>query len=283
MEWIWRLAEAVKARRSRSRGAGRFLALVLVIWKGLRNVPFVNRLRLPVRVDGHTLWVRCFSYDDLLMASPDYESSLQGVLPPKDGVAVDVGACIGRHALAYARAAGPHGRVIAVEPQPDNYRLLERNVSSNGYSQVQCVAAALGAHNGEAWLRFDRETSTGSLVRDLPLRRKVRVMTLDRLLESVGVTAVDLVKIDAEGAELDVLEGSQGILSQSPKARVLVELHSRPRRQDTRGCAVANWLTERGYAITELADGKRRFYLAVGGPRKADSGVRARFPDVPVQ
>ena len=229
MEWVWRLAEAVKARRARSPGVGWCLAL------------------------------------------PSYESCLQDVLPREGGVAVDVGAYIGRHTLAYARAVGTQGRVIAVEPQADNFKLLQRNVAVNGLSQVQCVLVALGAENGETCLRFDRETSTASLVRDLPLRQRVPLMTMDALLAFVGVDKVDFIKIDAEGSELEILDGSEVTLSQSPGPRLLIEVHSRSRRLAATGCPVADWLTARGYSITELVDGKRRFHLACPGPHRTSS------------
>lgn len=263
-DFVSRMAERVKARGACSGPLRLWLAVALGIWKTLRCVPLVNRLRMRTSVDRHTLWVRAFSYDDLLMASPGYEACIREVLPPRGGTAVDVGASIGRHTLTYARAVGPEGRVIAVEPHAQSFVLLKRNVAANGYGQVRCVPVALAAQEGEAWLRFDREASTASLARELPRRQRVRLTTLDRLLADMGIQKLDLLKIDAEGCELEVLEGGAGVLGRSPRATVIVELHSRWRSPKGDACPVKQWLAERGYCIAEREDGRRRFYVAEG-------------------
>ena len=115
-----RFLDWVKSRRGRGGpgcGLGR---AALMMWKGARCIPGLNRLTIPVSVDGHRLRIRVFSYDDLLTATDDYEPSLAAA-PPPGGTAVDVGAFIGRHALAYARAVGSGGRVVAVEPLPGTF------------------------------------------------------------------------------------------------------------------------------------------------------------------
>ena len=148
-----------------------------------------------VRVDGHRMSLRAFSYDDWLTASADYEACLAAILPPAGGVAVDAGAFIGRHTLAYARAVGPAGRVVAVEPLPANFRLLRQNVCQNGYAQVTCVPVALGRDRREVWLAYDRETSTASTVRDRApgtgsRRVKAQQQPLDELLAELGIVRV---------------------------------------------------------------------------------------------
>src|SRR5574340_1266792 len=133
MDGILRFLNRVKSR-ARTHGPVRWLLrLALVAWKLARQVPLARCVRLHVSVDGHRLRIRPFSYDDLLTVSADYESCLAAILPPRGGIAVDAGAFIGRHTLEYARAVGPAGRVVAVEPLPANYRLLAHNVRINGY------------------------------------------------------------------------------------------------------------------------------------------------------
>jgi len=215
-----------------------------------------------VSVDCHHLRIRAFSYDDLLTASDDYEPSLAGLLPPPGGTAIDAGAFIGRHALAYARAVGSGGRVVAVEPLPGNFRLLEHNVRRNGYAQVTCVRCALGAAEGEIDLAYDRETSTASAVRPLPRHLWVGLRTLDSLAAEWGINRIDLLKIDVEGAEYDVLQGAQQLLAASPQARLAIEIHPWAVAADGR-CPVNDWLIERGYHIDRLHDGERLYYLAM--------------------
>jgi len=233
----------------------------VLLWKTLRRCPLLSRAVIPLRVEGQRLWVRCFSYDDLLMASPDYESCLKRICPRPGEVVVDGGACIGRHTLWLARAVGRQGKVIAVEPLPANFRMLRRNVRANRLSNVVCFPAALGATRGRVEIRFDYETSTASARRDLPGRAVVDQWSLDLLLAELAVTKVDIIKLDVEGMEIDALEGAQKTLAASPDARIVVEVHSHSRQPDG-GCRLRKWLEEHDYEIVETVEGKRVFYWA---------------------
>lgn len=73
------------------------------------------------------------------------------LLKPGD-VFVDVGAHVGFHSLAGARAVGPSGSVIAVEPQPANAMRLLINARLNGFEQIRTIIAAAGTTAGHAWL-----------------------------------------------------------------------------------------------------------------------------------
>ena len=260
MKFAEQFLKRVKARRRDGRLMGGLYWLALIFWKAARRVPGLNRIHGGLSVDGHRLRVRLFSYDDLLTVSEEYEACLAEVMPPEGGVAIDAGAFIGRHALAYARAVGPQGRVVAVEPLAANFRLLECNVRLNGYGQVSCVRCALGRDSREVWLAYERETSTASLVRDLPHRQRVEQRSLDDLLDQLGIGAVDVLKIDVEGAELEVLEGSQRTLAASPQARLVIEVHG---PLDAAGrCPVEDWLAAHGYSLRRLYDQRRRFCVA---------------------
>ncbi len=273
MQGASHLLDWVKNRRSHSAPVRWLLRCVLAAWKAARRVTLLNRITSEVVVDGHRMRVRSFSYDDLLTVSPEYESCLSELLPPPGGIAIDAGAFIGRHTLAYARAVGPEGRVIAVEPLPANHRLLARNAALNRYRNVTCVPYALGRTSGEARLTYDAETSTASIVRRLPLAVTVPQISLDELADQLDIRKIDLLKVDVEGVELEVLEGGCRILAASPEARVIVEVHSRPDLQAP--CPVWQWLTARDYAVDLLNDGQRRFYYGVlNTARRPGAGAR---------
>lgn len=251
----------VRSRRSVG-GPGRWLArLALGAWKAARLLPLADRVCVNLTVDGHAMRVRLFSYDDLLTASEDYEPSLAAILPREGGVAIDAGAFIGRHTLAYARAVGPRGRVVAVEALPANFGLLQYNVRRNGYQHATCVGCALGRDSGRVWLAYERETSTASTTRELARRVEVDQRPLDDVLRDLGVDRIDLLKIDVEGAELEVLEGAGRVLAASPAARLVIEIHPWATDPDGRPL-VDGWLAERGYQVRRLQDGQRLYYLA---------------------
>lgn len=167
-----------------------------------------------------------------------------GFLPAPGQTVVDVGAHQGLFTLQAARAVGPAGRVISVEPFPNNRALLERNIALNGISWATVVACAAAERSGEATLNITRLVSGGqSLVysRDSDKKLSIRVEPLDAILESRGVGRVDLLKIDVEGAWRQVFAGAPRVLAARP--RLVMEVEGGDAERD----AAAARLRELGY------------------------------------
>ena len=101
---------------------------------------------------------------------------LPGFLGRSGQIIVDAGANVGFYTLRQAKAVGPSGHVYAVEPNPDSYSRLERNVAQNGLAWVTCIPKGLSSEEGTMVLDADpRETSTATAHRiesasRLPLR-----------------------------------------------------------------------------------------------------------------
>jgi len=140
--------------------------------------------------------------------------------------AVDVGANHGYFTLLLAELVGPRGHVVAFEPNPRLFELLERNVRVNGFErQVTLVPAAAAAHDGEGTLTVDRRRSgEGSLLLARGGEAATFRVPLHRVDEAVA-GPIDFLKIDAEGADYDVLAGATGLLEDG-RASVLIEHHS---------------------------------------------------------
>jgi len=68
-------------------------------------------------------------------------------------VCMDIGANIGLHTLGMGRAAGPHGRVFAIEPESRNFALLSENLRLNRIENVTLIRAAAGASPGRCWIK----------------------------------------------------------------------------------------------------------------------------------
>ena len=125
---------------------------------------------------------------------------------------VDVGAHIGLLTLAGARAVGPTGKVLAIEPAPTAFEALRRTIAVSGLAGgVKAISQAIGAHP-ERRTFYVRDvlgrsslTPSGSDSEASIDEIEVELSPLDNLLQ-VG-ERVDLVKIDVEGAELTVLAG----------------------------------------------------------------------------
>jgi FkbM family methyltransferase len=125
---------------------------------------------------------------------------------------VDVGANIGLYTLYGARRVGPTGAVIALEATPKLFRLLQRSVRINGMEDIcECINIALSSADGIATLEESRR----------PGQFQVKTARLDNVLQ--GTWRVDVVKIDAEGAELDVLKGMNHVLAKHREIVLIVE------------------------------------------------------------
>jgi FkbM family methyltransferase len=193
----------------------------------LNRVPIGER---GVRVGGDRLfvasldrWVAALAWKLGLLEAAERRLIRRQVRP--GAVAVDVGANVGLHTLALARAVGADGRVHALEPAPENHRLLARAVRDARLSQVHVHQAAAAACAGEALLylaaanRGDHRLHPGVTARTA---LRVRTVVLDELL--AAEPRVDFVKIDVQGAELAVVDGLHATLARSAGAGVLCEL-----------------------------------------------------------
>lgn len=147
----------------------------------------------------------------------------------RNGVFIDVGANIGVHSI-YVMSSGVFGRAIAVEPEPNNFSLLKRNILLNGLEQrITAIEAAASAHSGQLQLmRHRRNFGAHSVERTFARHAAdavtVAALSLDEILahQGIGADQVALIKIDVEGHELAVLQG-MGKLRQA-RVPIMVEL-----------------------------------------------------------
>jgi len=167
-------------------------------------------------------------------------------LVPVGGTVVDGGANIGTHTVALARHVGRSGKVIAIEPQPQVYALLKRNVTDNGLTAAQAIHAALAQSAGSVDIPLLDATARSNVgaysllqTTDVQAMRHcpVPVITLD----SLGLTQIDLIKLDVEAMELETLRGARETLC---RCRPLLYLEC---NQLELGWELVNFLREEGY------------------------------------
>lgn len=134
----------------------------------------------------------------------------------------DVGAHIGFFTALAARSVGPGGRVHAFEPMRANRMRLLETIELNGLEEVDVHPTAVAGEAGTRPFYAHSSTSMWSLVeRNGASWIEVPCVTLDDLLAdgSLGIPA--LVKIDAEGAELDILRGGQRLVTETSAVLVI--------------------------------------------------------------
>lgn len=148
-----------------------------------------------------------------LMAYGDYSLEerlfLETLVKPGDTVC-QVGANIGSLTIPLARAVGTEGVVIALEPQPVIFRTLVANLALGNHWNVKALNAAAGKQTGKAAMPaidYTRPGNFGGLgLSPEPTDIPVQLVTVDQLMGTER--APQLLHIDAEGHELDVLEGA---------------------------------------------------------------------------
>ena len=139
---------------------------------------------------------------------------------------IDIGADIGYYTLFFARRVGKPRRVIAFEPSPSAREMLERNIRLNNYGNVTVCDFALFSRNGWVILESPRELSRINPSKNSHVINGIEIQTrvFDECVSEFSIHRMDLVKIDVEGAELDVLRGMRHALEKYHPA-LLVEVH----------------------------------------------------------
>lgn len=179
-----------------------------------------------------------------------YEREAQAVFRARIGkgaVVFDIGANVGFFTLLASKIAGPGGAVYSFEPLPRNVDYLRRHVAANHAANVLVLPVAVSARSGTARLGLASNPSMGRLADAGEV--EVRCESLDELVGSGGLPLPDFVKIDVEGAELDVLHGGAALL-QRHRPAMLLSTHGA--RMHEQCCAL---LREWGYALTVVRDG----------------------------
>jgi len=146
---------------------------------------------------------------------PHIISLLKRLLRP-GFVVCDVGANVGCHTLMMAALVRDSGRVLAVEPHPDVYAKLVRNIRLNRLANVDAFRCALSSACGMSTLYAFREDEMNEGISSLsPASGRppgvpitVNVRTLDELMGTLNHGRLDVVKVDVEGHECDVLTGA---------------------------------------------------------------------------
>jgi len=182
---------------------------------------------------------------------PRTQAALKALLAP--GMTLyDIGANVGYFSVIGARLVGSHGAVVCFEPLAENFQQIRYNTELNGFSNIQLIEAALGKADGESLFWLSAEPTWGKLAGagkepdKMVGETSVLVRCLDKLVEEAKLPPPDVIKLDVEGAEVDVLEGALETIRRH-RPRLLIELHGTNR-------AVAEILAELHYKVAVLGE-----------------------------
>lgn len=217
----------------------------------------------------HVGWLEYPAHDDvaLFLREGWFEYEIQAFLflYLRDGnTFIDCGAHAGLYSVLAGRLVGAAGRVVSIEPNPANHVILERNLKRNQVMRANAIQAAVYSRTEEMPFYVDApgRSAYGSLIpqSDVPINGPcVKTVTLDGIRLELGIDHCAAVKIDTEGAEVEVLKGITQAAGKSVFPLLIVEFTElNLRRAGTGTGNLFHSLTEAGYQVCRFDPDERK-------------------------
>jgi FkbM family methyltransferase len=198
-----------------------------------------NSALLKFRVPKHNYEFYCrINKDDFKIMTIHEDDIIEHFTPKQGDIVVDIGAHIGLYTIISSKRVGTNGKVVAIEADPGNFEMLNRNIKLNQLTNVIPLNYAVYSKetklklylpSGESgFTKYNTIMSNWANTEDKFV--EVNANTLDYLLQlnQIREEQVNWIKIDVEGAEFEVLKGAQNVLSKSKDIALLMELHGPP-------------------------------------------------------
>ena len=214
-------------------------------WRGKKLTLLLNGVLHDVRIKGsYEKIFHLLKLDDLAHVDEKFETEIESWFKLRGGSFIDVGANIGRYTIGLAEN---FEKVYAFEPVKETYQTLEKNIRLNGLKNIVALQIGLWRHVDEKEINIGLNSGKSSIVLSLPESHteKIRVEPGDNLVKSLDIKNVSLIKIDAEGAETEILYGIQNLLYRD-SPRIIVEVISKNHNK------VLGILKEIGYSLIEV-------------------------------
>src|SRR5271170_2910089 len=161
-------------------------------------------------------------------SEPDTQNTMKARIKPGDCF-WDIGCNVGFLTVIGARLVGNAGQVYSFDPVPRHAELARHNVESNGFTHVKVFQKALAAANGTVKFAVAAIPAQSTLTADGFAREgatviEVETVTVDGLIRDQGLRPPAVVKIDVEGAEVEVLRGMAKTLA-NHRPTILLDTH----------------------------------------------------------
>jgi FkbM family methyltransferase len=227
-----------KKRRDRLY-VGRGLDFGVFWYKSFKFLRPGNSSLLKFRVPKYNYEFYCrVNKDDFKIMTIHEDEIIEHFTPKQGDIVVDIGAHIGLYTIISSNRVGTNGKVIAIEADPGNFEMLNRNIKLNQLTNV--IPLNYAAYSKETKIKLylpsgeSGFTKYNTIVSDWANNEdkfvEVNANTLDYLLQlnHIREEEVNWIKIDVEGAEFEVLKGATNVLSKSKDIALLMELHGPP-------------------------------------------------------
>lgn len=202
---------------------------------------------------GQRCWLRLNSTDPLVWYSVFIQQDYGAELPFHPQTIVDAGAYTGLSSIYFAHRY-PDATILAIEPDPENFDLLVKNVEA--WPRIQPIHAALWRTDSSVRVIPTCDGQWASLVCDddtvvslsrSPIPTPIKGISVEGLMSQFGLDAIDLMKIDIEGAEKDVFSAPATWVRDV--GAIFIELHDRFRP----GCTETVFAATAGFEHWEVS------------------------------
>ena len=210
--------------------------LCMYLYKIIRLLKLGNPSLIKMYVPKYKYKVYCpANIDDFTNMTTREADIIEHFRPKKTDTVIDVGAHLGRYSLISSSHVGMKGKVISIEANPLVYEKLKNNIDLNKSTNITSLNYAVYSEKTRIKLFFPNKELKNTIYNTIVSERfnwekfmEVDADTLDNILSYAGIKVdkVNWIKIDVEGAELEVLKGAHNILSKSKDIALLIEVHN---------------------------------------------------------
>ncbi|MEM1318954.1 MAG: FkbM family methyltransferase [Bacteroidota bacterium] len=177
----------------------------------------------------------------------------------------DVGAYLGETAIKFSKAFSPQSKIYAFEPFLETYEILQKNIAA--YPNIKSVNIGLADSDGTAAFNSNRFAATNSLLStsaegiknwgvglmETQQQIEIPVRTIDSLMEEQGVEQIDILKMDAQGAEYKVLKGAEQAMAAGKIKLIYTEMIIMPTYEAQKGLdEMLPMMKAYGYTLYDL-------------------------------
>jgi FkbM family methyltransferase len=209
---------------------------------------------------------------DLGFVSGSFESEIVNIFKQVSGIVVDCGAHIGKYTILASKATGKKGKVIAIEPHPENYEVLIKNVKLNKCRNITPLMYAVCNKEGRMRLNIGKNNTEHSMKIDYGESFiEVDATTLDSLFRKLKLKRVDWLKIDVEGVEVETLLGARKSLKAGKIKNIVIELHDPKKVGRGYEKKIASMLKRNGYSVEKI----KNYYVAKLKEEKGKKGKKS--------
>lgn len=211
----------------------------------LRLIP--TEMKMPIlqgRLKGKQ-WIVGSSQHGCWLGS--YESDKQQLFEktiPEGSIVFDLGAHVGFYTLLASTLVGSKGKVFTFEPMPANLFYLKEHLRINRITNVTVIEAAVSNCSGVTYFEEGSSSFEGRISSQGTLQ--VKTVSLDELIDRGEIPTPDYIKIDVEGAEMQVFSGAKSLLMNA-RPTIFLATHGNDVHQQC-----CEFLTSLGYQLQPI-------------------------------